>query len=139
MSQSKRQTDARRRDLATIHIGVKQLGMSRATYEQMLWTVARVKSSAGLDAHGRRKVINHLKSRGFKPQRKGRTKPATDRELHVRKIRALLINHPAGRKPDIYADRIAKRMFDIERFEWCAPDQLHKIVQALHVDASRHR
>lgn len=127
----------RRRDLATIHIGAKALGMSREDYESMLWSLVRVKSAGELDAHGRRKVISHLKSRGFKPRRKGRSKPAQGRELLVRKVRALLINDPAGARPDAYADAMAQRMFGVERFEWATPDQLRKIIQALEVDKRR--
>jgi phage gp16-like protein len=123
--------------LASIHIGAKQLGLSREDYECMLWSVARVRSSGDLDSAGRKRVIEHLKSRGFKPRRKGRTKPAEGRELMVRKVRALLINHPTGAKPDGYADGMAKRMFDVDRFEWLKPDQLHKLIQALEIDRKR--
>jgi phage gp16-like protein len=123
--------------LASIHIGAKQLGLSREDYECMLWSVARVRSSGDLDSAGRKRVIEHLKSRGFKPRRKGRAKPAEGRELMVRKVRALLINHPTGAKPDGYADGMAKRMFDVDRFEWLKPDQLHKLIQALEIDRKR--
>jgi phage gp16-like protein len=51
----------------------------------------------------------------------------------VAKIRALLINDAGGPLPDTYADAIARQMFKVERFEWCTPEQLHKIVQALEV------
>jgi phage gp16-like protein len=131
------QPDPRKRDLALIHVGKKALGLSDEDYRAMLWAVARAKSSGDLDAFGRRKVLGHLKSRGFKPQRKGRTQPAEGRELLVRKIRALLINDPAGAKEDAYADAIAQRMFKVDRFEWCNPEQLRKIIQALEVDARR--
>lgn len=127
----------RNRDLRLIHVGAKQLGMDREIYEQMLWSLARVHSASDLDAHGRRKVIAHLKSRGFKPRRKGRTQPAQGRDLLVRKIRALLIDHPTGNKPDGYADGMARRMFGVERFEWLTPDQLRKLIQALEVNKRR--
>jgi phage gp16-like protein len=48
-----------------------------------------------------------------------------------------LINHPTGAKPDGYADGMAKRMFDVDRFEWLKPDQLHKLIQSLEVDRQR--
>lgn len=129
--------DQRRRDLALIHLAAKDLGLTREDYECLLWSVARVRSAADLDAFARRKVINHLKSRGFKPRRKGRTKPAQGRELLVAKIRALLINGPDGARPDAYADAMAQRMFGVQRFEWCQPDQLRKLIQALEVDKRR--
>ena len=114
---------ARNRDLATIHVAKKQLALSDEDYTAMLWTVGRVRSAGDLDSHGRRAVIEHLKSRGFKTRRAGRTAPAGPRDLLVRKIRALLINHPTGRKPDRYADGMAGQMFGVARFEWCKPDQ----------------
>lgn len=131
------QPDARRRDLAKIHVAKKELALSDEDYQAMLWSVARVRSSAELDAYGRRRVIEHMKSRGFKPRRKGRTRPAPERELMVAKIRALLINAKEGPRPDSYADAMAQRMFSVARFEWCKPDQLHKIIQALEVDKRR--
>ena len=137
MNENPQKPDARRRDLAMIHVAKKELALSDADYRALLWTVARAESSGDLDAHGRRRVIQHLKSRGFKPRRKGRSKPAPNRELLVAKIRALLINHPTGAKQDGYADGMASRMFGVERFEWLQPDQLRKVIQALEVDKRR--
>lgn len=131
------QPEARRRELAQIHIGAKELALSDEDYRALLWTVGRAQSAGDLDAYGRRQVIEHLKSRGWKPRRKGRTQPAPERELMVRKIRALLINHPTGKKPDAYADGMARQMFDVHRFEWCKPDQLYRLVQALETDKRR--
>jgi len=131
------QRDARRRDLATIHIAAKELALSDEDYRALLWTVGRAKSAGDLDAHGRRRVIDHMRSRGFMPRAKGRTKPAPERELMVRKIRALLIDHPTGAKPDAYADGMARRMFKVDRFEWLQPDQMRSLIQALEVDKTR--
>lgn len=122
----------RNRQLSQIHIAKTQLGLDDETYRAMLHTIARVRSSSDLDEHGRAQVLDHLKARGFKPKRKGRSKPADSRELLVRKIRAQL-----GDRPESYADGIARHMFGVERFEWCEPKQLQKIVQALAVDAKR--
>lgn len=71
----------RKNELAMIHIGAKELGIDKddgnpktgepSSYQQMLWTVARVKSAADLDHAGRRAVIAHLKARGWKPKRPG--------------------------------------------------------------------
>lgn len=58
----------RRRDLATIHLGKKALGLDDDTYRDMLYTVTRKRSSADLDAHERGLVISHLVSRGFQPK-----------------------------------------------------------------------
>ena len=59
--------DARRRDLAKIHIAKKQLCMPDVVYREMLGNIAGVASAADLDEHGRLKVLAHLKNCGFRP------------------------------------------------------------------------
>lgn len=130
-------TDLRNRELAQIHVAKSQLGLDEDTYRAMLWTVARVKSAADLDWAGRKKVLDHLKAKGFVMKSKRRATPAKDKAGLVAKIRALLI--AAGNKPDAYADGMARRMFHIERFEWCDTAQLRKIIAALAIDAKRHK
>ena len=58
-----------------------------------------------------------------------------DKGRLLKKIEALLAE--AGR-PWNYAHGMARRMFTIERVQWCEPFQLHKIVAALMYDAKRH-
>lgn len=118
----------RKRQLAQIHLAAKELGMDDDTYRDMLWTVARVRSARDLDAPGRRAVIDHLVKLGHKPKRRGRTRTTAPRESLASKIRAQLAAQDLSAK---YADGIAKQMFKVERWEWCAPDQLRKIVAAL--------
>lgn len=129
--------DIRKRELAQIHIAKAELGLDDATYRAMLWTIARVKSAADLDWTGRKRVLDHLAAKGFKPKTKRRPTPAKSKAALVGKIRALLI--AAGNRPDAYADGIARRMFAVERFEWCEVPQLQKIVAALSYDANRKK
>ena len=126
--------DERSKELALIHVAAKQLGMDRECYEQMLWTLSRVKSAADLDWAGRKKVLDHLKAKGFKI--KSRPAPAKSKAALVAKIRALLI--AAGNRPDAYADGMARRMFGLARFDWCTHQQLGKLIAALAIDARRH-
>lgn len=126
--------DRRRADLAKIHIAAKQLGLDDATYRDMLWTVARVRSAADLDEAGRRAVLQHLHARGFRARQRGRSTPSVHRAPLIAKIRALL-----GERPEAYADGMARRMFHVQRFEWCTPDQLRRIVAALEYDRRRHQ
>lgn len=130
--------DIRKRELAMIHMAKAALGLDEETYRAMLWVIARVTSAGDLDWSGRKRVLDHLKAKGWKGS-KHRAAPAPDKAPMIAKIRALLINHPTGPKSDGYADGIAKRMFGIERLEWCDHVQLHKIVQALSVSARRAR
>lgn len=128
-------TTDRRADLAKIHLARKQLGMDEETYRDMLWTVARVRSAADLDAHGRRVVIEHLKRCGARFTRKRRIRPAGEKRDQLAKIQAFLAE---AKRPDSYADGMSKRMFGVEKVEWCTPEQLGKIIAALAYDARRH-
>lgn len=136
--------DDRRKELAMIHMAATQLGMDTrdqnddSDYRSMLWSVARVRSSAALDWAGRKSVLDHLKACGWKPKSillKPRPAPATDRAGLVGKIRALLI--ALDNKPDAYADGMARKMFGVERYEWCTPTQLIKIIAALNYAVKR--
>ncbi len=131
--------NVRNRELAQIHIAKKQLALDDETYREMLWTIARVRSSGELDFTGRKRVLDHLRARGFKPgrpakPRAGRPMPSADRAAMVAKIRAMLA---AAGRVDAYADGIALHMFHVDRFEWLRPDQLRKLVAALVIDARR--
>lgn len=133
--------DARSRDLATIHIAAKQLGMDRAAYEDMLWTVARVKSAGNLDAAGRARVLAHMKACGFKPKagkpHLGRPHNirSSDRRAQISKIEAFLAE---ARRPWSYADALAKRLCKVDSLTFCNAEQLGKIIAALAYDAQRH-
>ena len=142
--------DDRRRELAQIHIAKKDLCLDDGTYRLMLQTIGRVDSAADLNAEGRRQVLAHLKARGFKPQPSASSSrrsastarsdwdwvnnAAPERQAMLRKIAVMLKD---AERNKAYADGIAKNMFKIERVEFCAPDQLWRIVAALEYD--RHR
>lgn len=132
---SKLARDHRNGDLARIHIAKQQLSMTDEDYRDMLWTQGRVRSAADLDFAGRKRVLDYLVSIGFKPtagkaaKRPSRPTPAPDKLKLVRRIRAQLIS--LDRKPDNYADGIAKQMFGVEYYEWCTHDQLHAVTAAL--------
>ena len=135
--------DARRAELAKIHIAMKQLGLDRDTYEAMLWTIARVRSAGDLNAEGRHQVLEHLKSRGFTPVKRA-VKPAAklgvkpqvpaDRQAQVSKIEALLAD--AGR-PWEYVETMAKRMCRVDALRFCTAEQLGKLIAALVIDQRR--
>lgn len=136
--------DLRRKDLAKIHIAKKQLGLDDVSYREMLQTVAGVDSAAHLTAAGRRDVLAHLRKAGFRSKSKkkhfpGRPKMSglegTGKEAMLRKIEAYLAE---AKRPWSYVHAMAKRMFKIERVQWCHPGQLHKIISALEYDARRH-
>ncbi len=136
-----RPDNARNRELAQIHIAKKQLALDDDTYRDMLWSIARVRSAGDLDFTGRKRVLEHLRNRGFKTRsgkipRPGR--PANighpDRGPSLKKIEALLAD--SGRAW-AYADGMAKKMFHVEKVSWCEVDQLHSIIAALVYDQRR--
>ena len=134
----------RNRQLAAIHLAARDLGLDRDAYEDVLFTVARVRSAADLDAAGRGAVLEHFRARGWKPRTRKNAHPgqphnldSEDRGPQLKKIEALLAD---SRLPWAYADGVAKRMFDIDRVQFCRPDQLHKVIAALVYDQRRrHR
>jgi len=133
--------DQRKAELGKIHIAKKQLGMDDDTYRDMLFTIARVRSAAQLDAQGRRDVLRHLRACGFKAERlrnyPGRPKniDSEARGPLLRKIEALLTD--AGR-PWNYAQGMARKMFHVDQLEFCSQDQLRRLVAALEYNARRH-
>jgi len=130
---------ARKSELAMIHVAKKSLGLEDDVYRSILIKITGKDSSSELDARGRKALIDHFKSLGFKvvAKRAGRARPAGvgDRQLYVRKIEAQLT---AAGRPWAYADALAKRICGIERIDWCEPADLLKIITALNYDARRH-
>lgn len=126
---------ARNIELGKIHLGAKQLGLEDNAYRDMLWTIARVRSSADLDEQGRQDVIEHLQLCGAVFTRTRRTRPAQGRKKLVSKVRAFLTE---AERPDAYADGMAQKMFGVDKFEWLDRDQLRRLVAALIYDARRH-
>lgn len=141
---SKLARDNRNHDIRRIQIARRQLSLTDPQYYGLLMDHAGVDSSKDLDADGRARVLAELVKRGFKDaplrasKRPKRPVPAPDRAPLVRRIRAQLIS--LDRKPDEYADGIAKQMFGAEApefFEWCQPRDLYKISQALGIEQQR--
>lgn len=138
---------ARKADLARIHIAKKALNLNDDEYRDVMFAVARVRSSADLDFTGRKRLIEHFIKCGWsgsksKPaglagasKRPRRPTPSEAVAPMCRKVRAQLIS--LGRKPDTYADGIAKQMFNVQFYEWCTPEQLHAIVAALAAEQRR--
>lgn len=108
---------ARTRELAAIHAAKRDLGMDDATYRDMLWAVARVRSAADLDFAGRKKVLDHMKACGWKPKPKTNEwafidTSAADRQPLLRKICMVCKSMGVGKA---YAEGAARRQTGIER------------------------
>ena len=139
-----RRKSARTRLLGAIHMAARERGLIQDTaagtdkvaYVAMLNQVAGVSSAAELDAAGLARVLDHLKPRRHSPRRRISVGP--EKEALCSKIRALLFNAVPTRT-EAYADGMARRMFSVERYEWCEPDQLRRLVAALEYDKARHQ
>ena len=120
-------------ELAKIHIGKKQLGMDRQTYEDMLWTQGRVHSSADLDEHGRHQVIKHLEKSGvvFTKRKQTKRRPGNASTSQIAMIHALWSNlSDAGVVKDKSEAGLRKwlqnttRSHHARRLGWTAPQFL---------------
>lgn len=123
----------RKSDLAKIHIACQQLHMDDATYRDMLWLVARVKSSKQLDAVGRQKVLKHLQSIGAVFKKK-RVKAPRSKEQLSSKIIAMMLSLKLS---DSYLDSMAQKMFSVEKWEWLELPDLEKLMMALAIHQRR--
>lgn len=140
--------DDRRLQLARIHMGWKALGLCEREYRALLVRasadaqgIGGLDSSAHMTTDQRNAVLREMARLGFKAEAaSGRKrvfagKPKNVAEVPMlRKVEALLAD---DKKPWSYAHAMAKRMFHVNRVEWLHPDQLHKLVAAMQVDANR--
>jgi len=114
---------ARNSELAAIHIAAAQLGMDtrdenpESEYHAMLWSIARTRSAGDLDWTGRKRVLEHLKSRGAGKGRKSGEwsfidSATQDRKPLLRKICAVCRAMKVGKK---YAEGVAKKQHGVDR------------------------
>jgi phage gp16-like protein len=130
--------DKRNRLIKLIHVARRELGMDEDTYRMMMAGIPELggkTSCSELNINGLNRVLDELKKKGFKV-RGARSRVSTGRRALASKIRAQLL---AAGKPEAYADGMAKKMFGVDRWEWCDTDQLHKIVAALNYQDRRER
>ncbi len=79
----------RKRLLAQIHIGKKQLGLDDDTYRSLLRGVTGKDSCRGLHMAELHKVVHALKQRGFKSQRKLPKRKPNQAPTRVNKLQAI--------------------------------------------------
>ena len=129
-------TQLRNAELAQIHIARSQLGLDEDTYRDVLWTVARVRSSKDLDWTGRKKLLEHFQAKGWKPappKRAKATKPVSGGQEGM--IRALWSElHAEGKVRDPSDAALGawlKRNRWPERAEWLAGNEITQAIEAL--------
>lgn len=124
---------ARRADLAAIHMAKAALGWDDDTYRDILFAVARVRSSAELDFGGRKRWLAHLRAcqqqmgiaprAGFKPTPWSPPLRALW-SLWQRLADAGLV-HERGRDA---LQAWAKRQTGVDRLEWLTTQQLDAVL-----------
>lgn len=123
----------REREIRLIHVAKRELQLDDDTYRAMLWSLARVKSSKDLDFTGRKKVLDHLKARGFKVKTAPANKNASD--SRYRKIRVLwkeLKKRAMVEKDTDQAVRAyIKRTTGCEDFQFLNNHQISTVIESL--------
>ncbi len=137
-------TAHRRGMIAKIHVAKKQLAIADDDYRQILLDEAGVMSSADASDSALAKVLDRLKSRGFKPlpPKKGKhggPKPAD--HPSARKARALwvsLYQLGAVKNPAEQAlEGFAKRQLKVEAMQWANEAYCYRLIEALKAMAER--
>lgn len=133
-------TALRTRELAQIHVAIKQLGMSEEDHRALLSSVCGVTSAGDLDDAGRRAYLAHLKKLGFKPRRSGDRTQADDAQS--RKIRALwLMLHQLGAVRNPAESALAayvQRTVRVSALHWLNARQTETIIESLKKWAMRY-
>lgn len=129
-------TQLRNAELAQIHIAKTQLGLDDETYRDVLWTVARVRSSKDLDWTGRKTLLEHFKAKGWKPTAPKKAKAARPASAGQEGLlRALWADLHAAGKVRVDTDAALgvwlHRNKWPERVEWLSSAQMTTAIEAL--------
>lgn len=120
-------------ELGAIHIAKKQLGLDEETYRTMLYTLTCKRSAGDLDAGERRKVLEHLQSRGFRNVKR-RPARAKDDPL-AGKIRALWLALATDRVVRDASEQALRafvlRQTGVKAIEWLSSEQAQQVIEAL--------
>jgi phage gp16-like protein len=123
----------REREIRLIHVAKRELQLDDDTYRAMLFSLCRVRSSSDLDWSGRKKVLDHMKARGFKVKSSPANKNAKDAEY--RKVRALWkalhamggVEHDSDEAVRAYVKRMAR----VEDFKFLNGWQTRTVIEGL--------
>lgn len=131
----------RTRELAQIHISIKQLGMSEQDHRSLLLSVCGVNSSADLDYRARQRYIAHLKKIGFKPIKRTGDRALAD-DAQSRKMRALWLHlHELGVVRDSSERALAsyvQRTTRVAALQWLNAKQAETVIESLKKWAMRY-
>ena len=136
MAEVQENSEQRKKELAMIHIGKKELGLDDDLYRAFLKQLCGKESSAELDGPSRRLVLAAMRGRGAFKRKSGRPHNFNEPSRHrmMTKIGALLAE---AKYPWSYADTLAKRFCKVDRLAFVPVEKLYKIITALVKDAER--
>lgn len=129
----------RREELAKIHIGKKDLGLSDDLYKDILFQAGKVESSADLTWQGRRAVLERFAELGWKVKPSKRTSARSSRRLaddpQSKMLRGMWIElHKAGKVTDpseVALCKFVKRMTGKDALEWLSNRDVTVVKKAL--------
>lgn len=134
--------DHRRRELAQIHIAKKDLGMDEDAYRAIIKAISNgaTESAGDLDFAGRKKLLDHLKSCGFKvkPKEAKRLFPDTPTWNKVWSLWQTLADQ--GKVNDRRAGALlafCKHKSKVDKVAWMKPTHVAEITEALKSWAGR--
>jgi len=127
--------------LAKVHIAKKDLGLDGETYRAVLTRVTGHDSSADCSVPELVRAVAEFRRLGWTPTSKAQpagksaSKPPKGKAPLMGKITALLAE---AKRPDAYAEAMARRMYKRDALAFCTVPELQGIVAALVKDAKRH-
>ena len=139
-TRSHERSASRDRLIRLIHVAKRDLALDDETYRAALVAVAGKTSSAAMSAPELHKVLDHLKSKGFKVRQSGQSRPLA-RYPEARKIRAVwLLLHALGavRNPSEAAlAAYVKRITGIDALQWIDGYQAERLIETMKKWAMR--
>ncbi len=128
-----------KRQKALLHVARSKLGMTEEEYRGLLRSVG-ASSSSELSYRTFDELMDKLRAAGFRPVHRTAKKSgmhldsAEGKQPMLSKIEAILadLNMPWS-----YADKVAKKMFAVDRLRWCTQEQTWKVLQALIIFQNR--
>lgn len=131
---------SRRTDLAKIHIGKKQLGMSDPDYRAFLFSHTGKESSSKLTDRERWRIIQTMEEKGADFTHKGRSRKKPDEfyaipetTAHARQKRYIAALWKLLGYKMSGLDVRAKKQFDVDKFVWInTPDDLTTMAKDLY-------
>ncbi|MEX2155084.1 MAG: regulatory protein GemA [Gemmatimonadaceae bacterium] len=135
-------SSVRKRSLAAIHAGKRQLGWDDETYRGYLEQLTAKRSASELTDGELARVLDDMRQRGF-ARRPGAAAPTSKPATQLDKAWALWqelgelgeLRSPGETGFHGYIERVAKR----SRPEWCTPEQLSQVIEGLKAWLARAR